>query len=101
MKNYPLRYSFIVSYVIDDSYGSGIIQALKYENEKLYLLSIDEKGKEKKWIPADVCVCRKILSTFVIKEILQRDDMKIEHLEVVSDFEWKYLEFLSEKGEFC
>ena len=101
MENYPLRYSFIVSYVIDDSYGYGIIQALKYEHKRLYLLSIDENSKGKRWIPADACVCRKILSTYVIKEILQRDDMKLDDLAVVPDFGWKYLQSLSNKDELC
>jgi hypothetical protein len=100
MPSYPLRHTFFIRYIIEDALEVGIVQAFKLENEQLYVLSLEEhKGNKERWIPANICICRKILNVYAIKEIMDRDAIKLEDLEVIQDFEWKYLEALSEKGE--
>ena len=100
MPTYPLRHTFFVRYEIDNAFEVGIVQAFKLENEQLSLLSLEEeKGNKERWIPARICVCHKILNIYAIKEIIARDKIGLEDLEVIQDFKWMYLEALSEKGE--
>jgi hypothetical protein len=100
MRSYPLRYTFILSYIVDSTFQTGVAQAFGFEEEKLYLLLLEqEKGEITRWVPAETCACRKILNVYAIKEIIERDEIELKDLEVIQDFEWMYLQALSEKGK--
>jgi hypothetical protein len=100
MRSYPLRYTFILSYVVDSMFRTGVVQAFGFEEDRLYLLSLEqEEGKKTRWVPAETCACRKILNVYAIKEIIERDGIELKDLEVIRDFEWMYLQALSEKGK--
>ena len=96
MKIDTASHSCIVSYFVDEkTTGIGTAQAFKFQNDQLFIQSLEHDRAEKnkaRWIPATCCKCKKILNVATIHELIERDKVTIDDLKLIENFAWKYEE---------
>jgi len=89
-----LHKTFFISYSDKKSrWQIGIPQAFKYEHGELFILlflEIENNELILEWVRADLCKCLKIICADIVCDIMSRDEVTTEDLQVIKDFRWMY-----------
>lgn len=92
----------MISYFVDNNLETGIVQAFRFRKSDLYLIALveeNEKTAKTRRVFAGSCKCQEIMNIDEIQEIMKRDQVTVEDLKVIENFEWKYAEALKKGGE--